>query len=82
MYTQVYRTRKSGLGIRTTREFVKDEIIAEYPGDLLLLSRKESEAREKQYTELGIASSFMYAFKWRDTTCWYSSFILFRLLFD
>lgn len=67
---QIYRTSKSGLGVRTTRDFIKGEIVAEYPGDLITTWKVYKE-RVASYDMCPLPSSFIFEFKWRGKSYWY-----------
>lgn len=70
LVTQIYQTRKSGLGVRTTRAFFKGEIIAQYPGDLISTVH-ELNQREVIYDNNTTTDSYIFMFKWKGKTYWY-----------
>jgi len=76
-------TRKSGLGIRTTREFFKGEIIGEYTGELIS-TRTEYMAIKSRYEDCRFPSSYIYEFKWNGKSYWYAHEIYFFInnIFD
>ena len=63
-------TEYMGRGVRTTRDFSKDEVLSEYSGDLVE-TYAESQRREKQYTAAGLLSGgFMYGFHLKGKQYW------------
>jgi hypothetical protein len=59
-----------GLGVKTTRLFLKGEVVAEYPGDLV---RKWSEykRRDNKYNASGKNESFLYEFFVKGKRYWF-----------
>ena len=60
--------KNKGKGVITTREFVKDEFICEYPGELI--TYQDALQREKEYELSGSVGCFMYFFRHNDQTKW------------
>ena len=60
-FCKIFKTRNMGLGVRTTRDFMKGEVVAEYSGDLVQ-SYAEYELREKQNIAAGLSGGYQFQF--------------------
>lgn len=50
-----------GLGVKTTRDFLKGEVVAEYSGDLVE-EYAEYKLREKKYIAAGLSGGYQFQF--------------------
>lgn len=60
-FLEVYESKEKGRGIRTLKDFRKNDFVVEYKGDLVDISTARE--REKEYAEDSNIGSFMYFFK-------------------
>ena len=58
------------LGVRTTRDFMLGEVVAEYSGDLVKTLR-DYKRRESQYDAAGVTGGFLFKFCVQEKLYWF-----------
>lgn len=69
-FLKIFNTDKMDLGVKTTRDFRKGEVIAEYSGDLVRTYR-EYKRRENHYDATGFKGSFQFQFWLKGKRFWF-----------
>lgn len=63
-YLEVYDSKEKGRGIRSLKDFRRNDFVVEYKGELIDI--RTAREREKKYAEDSSIGSFMYFFKHRN----------------
>lgn len=65
---QKYQTKKMGLGLRTTRPFVKGEVVAQYTGEFIRYTEARRRAGERKSNNC--PGDYIFQFPFKGKTYW------------